>query len=123
MAGGAGDRRRPGVRRPPGHAGQRPRRRPDYTAPVLARRDGPAGDPRPRQGAHLEWTLDLSEETLGAPVTDGQRAYIEDSTGRLSAIDMASGTVAWATPIGTDGDNVTPILVGDAIIASATGPT
>ena len=76
----------------------------------------------PASGAHLEWTVDLSEETLGAPVTDGQRAYIEDSTGRLSAIDIASGTVAWATPIGTDGDNVTPILAGDAIIASATEP-
>jgi molecular chaperone DnaK len=78
--------------------------------------------PPPAAGAHLEWTVDLSEETLGAPVTDGQRAYVEDSTGRLSAIDMASGTVAWATPIGTDGGNVTPILVGDAIIASATEP-
>ena len=54
-------------------------------------------------------------------MTDGQRAYIEDSTGRLSAIDMASGTVAWATAIGADGSNVTPVLAGDAIIASASG--
>ena len=92
------------------------------SAPSSPSGTAPAGDPPSAAGAHLEWTLDLSEETLGAPVTDGQRAYIEDSTGRLSAIDMASGTVAWATPIGTDGDNVTPILVGDAIIASATEP-
>ena len=74
----------------------------------------------PAGAAHLEWNVDLSEETNGAPVTDGQRAYIEDSTGRLSAIDMASGTVAWATVIGTEGSNVTPVLAGDAIIASGT---
>src|SRR5262245_40918237 len=92
------------------------------SAPSSPGGTAPADDPASEAGAHFEWTVDLSEETLGAPVTDGQRAYIEDSTGRLSAIDMASGTVAWATPIGTDGDNVTPILVGDAIIASATEP-
>ncbi|HEY7071373.1 MAG TPA: PQQ-binding-like beta-propeller repeat protein, partial [Acidimicrobiales bacterium] len=79
--------------------------------------------PDPAGAAHLEWNVDLSEETNGAPVTDGQRAYIEDSTGRLSAIDMASGTVAWATRIGTDGSGVTPVLAGDAIIASASGDT
>jgi outer membrane protein assembly factor BamB len=82
--------------------------------------NGPAQ--APAGAAHLEWDLDLSEETIGAPVTGGQRAYIEDSTGRLSAIDMASGTVAWATPIGSEGGNVTPVLAGDAIIASATEP-
>ena len=53
-------------------------------------------------------------------MTDGQRAYIEDSTGRLTAIDMASGTVAWAATIGSEGSNVTPILAGDAVLASAT---
>ncbi len=74
----------------------------------------------PPADAHLAWTVELSEETTGAPVTDGQRAYIEDSTGRLTAIDMASGTVAWAATIGSEGSNVTPILAGDAVLASAT---
>jgi molecular chaperone DnaK len=73
-------------------------------------------------GAHLAWTVDLSEETAGAPVTDGQRAYIEDSTGRLTAVDMASGTVAWAAVIGSEASNVTPVLAGELVLASATEP-
>jgi hypothetical protein len=36
-------------------------------------------------GAQLAWTYDLSEETSGAPVTDGQRVYVEDSTARPGA--------------------------------------
>ena len=83
---------------------------------------GPRPRPEPTGGAHLAWTVDLSEETAGAPVTDGQRAYIEDSTGRLTAIDMASGTVAWAAVIGSEASNVTPVLAGDLVLASATEP-
>jgi molecular chaperone DnaK len=79
-------------------------------------------DPGSTGGAHLAWTVDLSEETAGAPVTDGQRAYIEDSTGRLTAVDMASGTVAWAAVIGSEASNVTPVLAGELVLASATEP-
>jgi outer membrane protein assembly factor BamB len=83
---------------------------------------GTDAEAEPTGGAHLAWTVDLSEETAGAPVTDGQRAFIEDSTGRLTAIDMASGTVAWAAVIGSEASNVTPVLAGDLVLASATEP-
>jgi outer membrane protein assembly factor BamB len=75
---------------------------------------------QPTAGASLAWTAELGEETTGAAVTDGQRVYIEDSTGRLTALDMASGTVAWAAVVGTEGSGVTPVLAGDAILASDT---
>ncbi len=85
---------------------------------------GPAttADPGGSSGALLAWTYDLSEETLGAPVTDGQRVYVEDSTARVSALDMATGTVAWEADLGQEASGVTPVLAGDAVIVSGTEP-
>jgi outer membrane protein assembly factor BamB/actin-like ATPase involved in cell morphogenesis len=79
-------------------------------------------DPGGSGGAQLAWTYDLSEETSGSPVTDGQRVYVEDSTARVSAIDMATGAVAWEVDLGQDASGVTPVLAGDALVVSANEP-
>jgi outer membrane protein assembly factor BamB len=73
-------------------------------------------------GARLAWTVDLSEETPGTPATDGERAYVSDETGRLTAIDMASGSIAWQVDLGDDAASGSPVVAGDIVIASASEP-
>jgi len=79
-------------------------------------------EPEAPGGARRAWSVELGEETIGDPAIDAQRVYVVDSTGRLTAIDMASGQVAWEADLGDDASGVTPVVAGDQVIASASDP-
>jgi outer membrane protein assembly factor BamB len=82
----------------------------------------PQDDAQPHAGAQLAWTVALDEETISELTTDGRRVYVEDSTGRVTAVNVASGRVDWQANLGQDGSGVSPLVAGDVVVASASEP-
>ena len=73
---------------------------------------------------------DRGDGPRGTPTVDGTRVYAFGASGDLTALDAASGKVAWTVNVIRDfgGQNITwglsesPLIVGDRIIVSPGGP-
>jgi outer membrane protein assembly factor BamB len=67
------------------------------------------------------WTVQLSNDVLGAPAAEGGTIYVTTgniSNGQLVAIDAASGSVLWKTPL-AGADPYGPVVVGNVIYVGA----
>ncbi len=80
--------------------------------------DGGAGGPT----ADLLWQDDLSEQTYGAPATDGTLGYLPDETGRVTAFDIASGEQAWQVKVGDVGGSLA-LLAGGHLLVTTSEPS
>jgi outer membrane protein assembly factor BamB len=73
---------------------------------------------------------DRGDGPRGTPTVDGTRVYAFGASGDLTALEAASGKVAWTVNVIRDfgGQNITwglsesPLIVGDRIIVSPGGP-
>jgi outer membrane protein assembly factor BamB len=73
---------------------------------------------------------DRGDGPRGTPTVDGTRVYAFGASGDLTALETASGKVAWTVNVIRDfgGQNITwglsesPLIVGDRIIVSPGGP-
>jgi outer membrane protein assembly factor BamB len=73
---------------------------------------------------------DRGDGPRGTPTVDGTRVYAFGASGNLTALETASGKVAWTVNVIRDfgGQNITwglsesPLIVGDRIIVSPGGP-
>jgi outer membrane protein assembly factor BamB len=73
---------------------------------------------------------DRGDGPRGTPTVDGTRVYAFGASGDLTALDAASGKVAWTVNVIRDfgGQNITwglsesPLIAGDRIIVSPGGP-
>jgi len=73
---------------------------------------------------------DRGDGPRGTPTVDGTRVYAFGASGDLTALEAASGKVAWTVNVIRDfgGQNITwglsesPLIVGDGIIVSPGGP-
>jgi molecular chaperone DnaK len=84
--------------------------------------EGDEGDGQPAAGPQMAWDYDVGEETIGTPAVDALRAYVADSTGHVTALNLTDGTVAWHVSVGTEATGSSPVVAGDVVIASATDP-
>jgi outer membrane protein assembly factor BamB len=73
--------------------------------------------------ARFAWQADLSEETIGdVTAVDGERAYIVDSRGLLTAFDLATGEQAWQKDLGDESTGANPLRAGDLLVVGISEP-
>ncbi|QDO88252.1 S8 family serine peptidase [Ornithinimicrobium ciconiae] len=77
----------------------------------------PAGHGLADTGLHApslrqEWSTRLGAALFNSPVADATSAYVLDNTGRLTAVDLATGQTRWQVPTG-GGQRATPAISPD----------
>ena len=74
--------------------------------------------------ARFAWQASVGEATSGDVIAlDGERVYIVDDRGQVSAFELTSGNQAWTVDLGDESTGTNPVRVGDVLLVGISEPT